>query len=32
VTVRWDAAGRDVDVPATLRELPFLPLRRAGGR
>jgi aminomethyltransferase len=29
VVVRWNALGEDLDVPATLRELPFFSLRRA---
>jgi aminomethyltransferase len=29
VSVRWNALGRDLDVPATLRELSFFSLRRA---
>ncbi len=30
LAVRWGVGGHDIEVPATLRELPFLELRRAG--
>jgi aminomethyltransferase len=30
LSVRWAVGGQEVEVPATIRELPFLELRRAG--